>query len=327
MELRQLRYLVTVVEEGGFTRAAARLHLAQPGLSAQIRQLERELGQPLLDRSHRSVTLTETGRAVLPYARAALAAADAVRETADAFTGLLRGRVSLGLVPGAAGHAFDIPSFLADFHDAHPALEIALTEDSSERMQTALLAGELDMALLGPTEETPPHGLSFQTVIDVPLVALAAAGDPLFERAGATSVPLAGLRDRALICLPRGTGVRAALERACGRAGFRPRVAFEAAAPPVLVQLAARGLGVAILPGGEGHREAGDGATVGGTAVRTLAIVDPAMRARIALAWRSTGPASPAAKALLDSLRGRLRASLPTTTTTAGGAGPGPAGT
>ncbi|MEV5381087.1 MULTISPECIES: LysR family transcriptional regulator [Streptomyces] len=301
MELRQLRYFVTVVEEGGFTRAAARLHLAQPGLSAQIRQLEKELGQPLLDRSHRSVTLTETGRAVLPYARAALAAADAVRQTADAYTGLLRGRVSLGLVSGATGHAFDIASFLADFHDAHPALEIALTEDTSERMQTALLAGELDIALLGPTDEVPPPGLSLQTVIDAPLAVVVAAGDPLLAPADRTSVPLAELRDRALICLPRGTGVRAALERACAQAGFRPRVAFEAAAPPVLAQLAARGLGVAVLPAGE-DGPAGDGH------LRTLAIVRPGIRARIALAWRAAGPASPAARALLD----RLREALPT---------------
>ncbi|MEU6865029.1 LysR family transcriptional regulator [Streptomyces sp. NPDC046876] len=313
MELRQLRYFVTVVEEGGFTRAAERLHLAQPGLSAQIRQLEKELGQPLLDRSHRSVTLTETGRAVLPYARAALAAADAVRETADAYTGLLRGRVSLGLVSGAMGHAFDIASFLADFHEAHPALEIALTEDASERMQDALLAGELDIALLGPTEEAAPAGLSFETVIDVPLAAVAAAGDPLFDRVGGaerTGVPLAELRDRALICLPRGTGVRAALERACGRAGFRPRVAFEAAAPQVLAQLAARGLGVAVLPAGEGGGgSAGAGSAFDGP-LRALTIVQPGIRARIALAWRSTGPASPAARVLLDSLRGRLRAAL-----------------
>lgn len=120
MELRQLRYFVSVVEEGGFTRAAAWLHLAQPGLSAQIRQLEKEVGQPLLDRSGRSVTPTEVGRAVLPHARAALAAAEAVRQTVDAYTGLLRGRVTLGLVSGATGHVFDIAALLADFHDAHP---------------------------------------------------------------------------------------------------------------------------------------------------------------------------------------------------------------
>ncbi|MGW6913892.1 LysR family transcriptional regulator [Kitasatospora sp. NPDC054939] len=304
MELRQLRYFVAIVDEGGFTRAAARLHLAQPGLSAQIRQLEKELGQPLFDRSRRTVTLTETGRAVLPFARAALAAADAVQQTADAFTGLLRGRVSLGLVSGATGRAFDLAGLLADFHDAHPALEIALTEDTSERMQAALLAGELDLALLGPTDEVPPPGLSFRTVIDTPLAVVVAAedplvGDPLVGRADRGSVPLAALCDRPLICLPRGTGVRAALERACAQAGFRPRVAFEAAAPGLLVQLAARGLGVAVLPMGE------DGPDRDGR-LRTLTVVDPGIRARIALAWRTASPTSPAGRALRDELCRRL---------------------
>ncbi|MEU5915487.1 LysR family transcriptional regulator [Streptomyces sp. NPDC047141] len=300
MELRQLRYFVSVVDEGGFTRAATRLHLAQPGLSAQIRQLERELGQPLLDRSGRSVTPTEVGRAVLPFARAALAAADAVRETVDAYTGLLRGRVTLGLVSGATGHAFDIAAFLADFHADHPSVEVALTEDSTERMQAALLAGELDIALLGTAEDAPPPGAAFQLVIDVPLVAAVAPGDPLLARARGGSVPLAELRERPLISLPRGTGVRAALERGGARAGFRPRVTFEAAAPQVLAQLAARGLGVAVLPAGE------DGPPFGAR-LRTLRIVEPEIRARVALAWRAEGPSSPAARVLLD----RLRSGLP----------------
>ncbi|GHF71056.1 LysR family transcriptional regulator [Streptomyces mashuensis] len=302
MELRQLRYFVTVVEEGGFTRAAARLHLAQPGLSAQIRQLEKELGQPLLDRSNRSVTPTEVGRAVLPYARAALAAADAVRQTVDEHSGLLRGRVTLGLVSGATGRAFDIASFLADFHRTHPALEIALTEDTSERMQAALLAGGIDVALLGPTGEQPPPGLSWQTVIDTPLGAAVAPGDPLLTSPGRTDVPLAELRDRPLICLPHGTGVRAALERACAQAGFRPRVTLEAAGPHVLAQLAARGLGVAVLPLGEEEPDSGG-------PLRTLRIAEPGVRARIVLAWRATGLPSPASRALLD----RLREALPKT--------------
>ncbi|MCB5179570.1 LysR family transcriptional regulator [Streptomyces antimicrobicus] len=296
MELRQLRYFVCVVEEGGFTRAAARLHLTQPGLSAQIRQLEKELGQPLLDRTGRSVTPTEVGRVVLPYARAALAAAESVRQTVDAYTGLLRGRVTLGLVSGATGHAFDIAALLADFHDAHPAVEVALTEDATERMLAALLAGELDIAILGTAEEVPPPGAAFQTVIDVPLVAAVAPGDPVLDRVDGTSVPLAELRDRPLICLPRGTGVRTALERGCAQAGFRPRVAFEAAAPHVLSRLAARGLGIAVVPAGE------DGSPLDGH-LRTLRIVRPEMRARIVLAWQSGGPASPAARVLLDRLR------------------------
>jgi DNA-binding transcriptional LysR family regulator len=91
MELRQLAYFVTVAEEANFTRAAAKLHVAQPGVSAQIRRLERELGQQLLDRSARAVRLTEVGAAVLPYARAALQAVDGARLAVDELTGLLRG--------------------------------------------------------------------------------------------------------------------------------------------------------------------------------------------------------------------------------------------
>ncbi|MEU8524101.1 MULTISPECIES: LysR family transcriptional regulator [Streptomyces] len=295
MELRRLQYFVAVVEEGGFTRAAARLHLSQPGLSAQIRQLEKELGQPLLDRSGRTVTPTEVGRAVLPYARAALAAVDGVRQTVDEYTGLLRGRVTLGIVSGAAGRAFELPALLADFRDAHPRVEISLTEDSSERMRAALLAGELDVALLGTADAEPPPGLAYRVVVDEPLVALVTGDHPLAVRG---EVPLSDLRERSLICLPRGTGVRTVLERACAAAGFAPQVAFEAAAPQVLAQLAARGLGVAVLPWGE--EPVPDGS------LRAVRIVRPVLRGRVALAWRADGPASPAARAFLERLRDAL---------------------
>src|SRR5919198_975170 len=98
MELRQLRYFVTVSQEASFTRAAAKLHVAQPGVSAQIRQLERELGHDLLDRSGRTVRPTEVGAAVLPYARAALEAVDGARLAVDELTGLVRGHVAVGMV-------------------------------------------------------------------------------------------------------------------------------------------------------------------------------------------------------------------------------------
>src|SRR5471032_2460506 len=100
MELRQLEYFVAVAEEANFTRAAERVHISQSGVSAQVRQLERELGQPLLDRSGRSVRLTEVGEAVLPFARAALDAADGARLTVDQLAGLVRGQVKVGMVNG-----------------------------------------------------------------------------------------------------------------------------------------------------------------------------------------------------------------------------------
>ncbi|MEU5957683.1 LysR substrate-binding domain-containing protein [Streptomyces sp. NPDC047525] len=133
-----------------------------------------------------------------------------MRHTAEEFTGLLRGQIALGLVSGAATHEFDVVSVLADFHDDHPDVEIALTEDSSDRMLAAVRAGELDIALLGLTDEEPPPGISLRMVIDEPLVAVVLPGDALLAPEGRTTVPLAALRDRPLISLPRGTGVRRA---------------------------------------------------------------------------------------------------------------------
>ncbi|MDV9193486.1 LysR family transcriptional regulator [Streptomyces sp. SR27] len=303
MELRQLRYFVAVVEEGGFTRAAARLHLAQPGVSAQIRQLERELGQRLLDRSGGTVTPTEVGEALLPYARAALAAVEGVRQVADEFGGLLRGRVTIGVAAGVAvsavpAHPFDLAAVLADFHRRHPRIEVTLTEAASERMLSALQSGELDIALVGLAEDEPPAGVSLHVLIDEPLVAAVAADDPLAEASGPV-IGVEALNGLPLICLPRGTGTRGVLEQACARAGFRPRVVFEAADPRLLAQLAARGLGVAAVPRlAEGVAE--------GLGLRVLHFEDPQPRARIALAWRTNGPTAPAAGALLNRLRTAL---------------------
>ncbi|MGK4579021.1 LysR family transcriptional regulator [Kitasatospora sp. HPMI-4] len=296
MELRQLQYFLTVVEEANFTRAAARLHLAQPGVSAQIRQLERELGLPLLDRSGRTVTTTAVGEAVLPFARAALAAVDGLRQTVDEFAGLVRGQVTIGLVSGAATDEFDVAALLADFHDDHPQVETALTEDTSERMLAALRRGELDLAVVGLTDEDPPPGVSLQVVIDTPLVAAMAPDDPLLTPVGRTGIPLAELAGRPLISLPRGTGLRGVLERACAQAGLRPRIAFEGASPTLLARLAARGLGVAVLP--EVPPEAA--AALG---LRTLPVTAPRLRGRIALAWPANGPVTPAAGALLARMR------------------------
>ncbi|MEV0442116.1 LysR substrate-binding domain-containing protein [Streptomyces spectabilis] len=304
MELRQLRYFLTVVEEANFTRAAARLHVAQPGVSAQVRQLERELGQRLLDRSGRTVTVTEAGAAVLPYARAALAAVEGMRQTADEFTGLLRGRVTLGVVSGSATGMFGVAELLADFHDEHPHVEIALTEDTSERMLAALRAGELDVALVGQTTDAPPQGILWDIVVDEPLAVVVAEGDPLIayaqERAAgpAPGLPLTALADRPLISLPRGTGLRAVLERVCAQAGFAPRVAFEAAAPDLVAQLAARGLGVAVFPASETEAAA--------LGLRALPFAEPGPRGRIVLARRADGPQGPAAHAFLTRLQEAL---------------------
>ncbi|WP_432836203.1 LysR family transcriptional regulator [Dactylosporangium sp. CA-092794] len=289
MELHQLEYFVAVAEEGGFTRAAARLRIAQPGVSAQVRKLERELGQPLLDRSGRAVTLTAAGRAVLPYARAALGAVDAARQVMDELTGLTRGRVAIGTV---TSHAVDLAGILAAFNAKHPAVEITLVEDASERLVDAVREGRLDAAIVAYART--PDGLGVHVVTDEPIDAAVWLGHELATR---DTIPLTALRDRPLICLPRGGGIRAILDAACAEAGFTPRVAFEAGSLAVLEQLAAHHLGVAILPASIARNRAH---------LHPLRIARPELRGRLGLAWRLAGPISPAASAWLTHARHHL---------------------
>jgi DNA-binding transcriptional LysR family regulator len=290
MELRHLEYFVAVAEEASFTRAAARLHVSQPGVSAQVRQLERELGEDLFDRSARVIRLTDVGEAVLGYARTALDAAADVRLAVDEIAGLVRGRVIVGMVVACA--AVDVPVLLAAFHRDHPAVEISLTEANSDRLLADLLAGELDLAYVALGADTP-GGIELKVVADEVLVAVVGPDDPL---ADAKSFHLDVLRERAVICLPPGTGVRALVDEACARAGFGPRVSLEASNLGIVAELAARGLGVAIVPASV--------AAAGPPGLRTLPIEGPELRGRVAIAWRAEGPASPAARALVRLARG-----------------------
>ncbi len=288
MELRQLEYFLAVVEEANFTRAAERVHVSQSGVSAQIRQLERELGQQLLDRSERTVRVTSAGAEILPMVRAALAAVDSTRQIAGELAGLTRGRVTVGMVTGCTvAVLFDA---LASFHDEFPAIELALAEDASDRLAEGVRSGRFDLALLGTAQRLPP-GVESQLIAEERLVAAVPPEHPLGAR---TTVELAALAKYPLVTLPIGAGVRSALDTGCGLADVKLQVALEASGPDVVAGLATRGLGVAILS-----------ETMAGAHRRTLQaipITDPAMTSRLELAW-SSGPIAPAARAVVRHVR------------------------
>jgi DNA-binding transcriptional LysR family regulator len=287
MELRQLEYLVAVAEEANFTRAAKRVHVAQPAVSAQIKRLEREVGAPLLDRSRRTVRLTAAGMAALPYAKAALTAAASVRLAIEELTQLVRGSVTIGTV---TAHGLDIAGLLADFHTDHPGVEVTLTTHNSDVLIEDLRTGALDMAVISVGPDEQPDGLDIVVVTDERIDAAVAHTHDL---AAQSSISLTRLRDLPVISLPIGTGIRRQLEIACANAGFAPRISFEANTPLALADLAERGLGVAIVPRSvaQSHAE-----------LHPLSIV-PELRGRLVLAWRSAGPMSPAARALLAKAR------------------------
>lgn len=292
MELRHLRYLVSTVDEGTVTAAAAHLHVAQPGVSAQLRQLERELGETLLERGPRAVVPTEAGLAVLPHARAALAAVDAARDAVAALRGLVRGRVAVGMASSLPDTA--LADAVGDFAVEHPGVEVMLREGTTDELVGELRAGRVDLAVLG-FPDTPPDGLEGRMLIESELVAAVAADDPL---AGQPAVPLAELVTRPLICLPRGHGLRSALEQALAAQGLAARVSFESGAMNLLLRLAARGAGVAVVP-----EPALQAVPVQALDEPPVAVpLTPEIRTRLHLVWRAGRPGGPAARALLERL-------------------------
>ena len=302
IDLKWLRSFVVVAEEASFTRAASRVHVAQPGVSAQVRRLESELGQQLLDRSGRSVRLTQVGSVVLPFARAALEAVANARLAVDELAGLVRGQVTVGMVSGCALPV--LAELLAGFHDLYPGVAITLTEDNSDRLVELLRDGQLDLALIGSagTGDEAAPGIDAVVIVAEELVAAVDSGHPL---ADSGAITVGALRDMPLVSLPRGTGVRAALDAACAAAGFAPRIVFEASALPMVIQLAARGLGLAVVPASTVPAAAGNGTE--GNAPRILRITDPRIRSRLELAWNSAPSANPAARVLIEHAQALVR--------------------
>lgn len=291
MELRQLEYFVAVSEEANFTRAARRVRVAQPAVSAQIARLEREVGQQLLDRTRRTVRLTAAGEAMLPYARAALTAVVDARAAVDELTSLVRGSVSLGTV---TAHNVDIPTLLADYHRRYPGVDITLSTDNSDTLIDNVQAGVLDAAIASVGSDEIPAGLAVAVVTDEAIDAAVSRDDPWGTR---SIITLSELVERPLIALPVGAGIRTQFDKACVAHNLAPHVAFEATTPTALAELAGHGLGVAILPRSVARSHPG----------LTALAITPELRGRLVLAWRRSGPISPAAKALVAMTRKALR--------------------
>jgi DNA-binding transcriptional LysR family regulator len=285
VELRQLEYFVAVAEEANFTRAAERAHISQSGISAQVRRLEQHLGAELIDRSGRTATLTPAGAAALEHARAVIAAAGAVRQAVDEVTGLLRGRLVVGMVTACT--VTPLFNALSAFHAAHPGVELSLLEDASDRLIEQVRSGEADLVLTGTT--AMPAGLEGFPVISERLVAAVPADHPLTRH---KRVTLADLTAHRLVCMPEGSGIRTVFDRGCAARGVRPDIALQASAPDTIADLAARGLGVAILSAS--MVDVGRG-------LRGLQIADLDAPALLALVWKATD--TPALRELVRNCR------------------------
>ncbi len=242
MELRQLEYFVAVAEESHFTRAAARLHVAQSGLSASIRSLERELGAQLFLRNTRRVELTAAGRAFLVEARRALSATDAARDAVSAVQGLLRGSLAIGSLQCL--HAVHLPAVLARFLEAHPGLDVRLRHGGSTDLVEQVSAGRLDLAFVcRPPREA--EDLVITPLDSEPLVLACGLKHPLAEE---PEVDLAALRQERFVDFQPGWGTRDLADQVLAAAGVDRRVALEVTDIHSLLDLVACDLGVALVP-------------------------------------------------------------------------------
>jgi DNA-binding transcriptional LysR family regulator len=247
MELRHLRYFVAVAEELHFGRAAARLRIAQPPLSRQIRDLEREVGAALFSRAKKRVQLTHAGRAFLPEARLALGQAERARQTAQRAARGEIGRLRVGFVE-AATFSGVLPDVLAFFRMHLPEIGLELFEMSSLQQGEALREGRIELGLLHSPPPDAERWLRVERVLKDPLVAAIPRGHQLAKRARLT---LRALAREPFVVFPRqnGPALYDRIIAACRAAGFSPSVVQEAAQMHTLVGLVAAGVGVALVPG------------------------------------------------------------------------------
>jgi len=290
MEIRQLRYLVALAEERNFTRAAARVHVAQPALSQQIRRLEEELGLALVERTTRRAGLTDAGGLLVARARRILAELDAAQTELQGLRGIQTGHVAIGAMHTMG--PVDLSLALAIFHARHPGVELTVREQASEEMAEMLRVDELDLAFLSVTERIESHGLGLHRLVSEELVVLLPREHPLAERG---QVRMAELSDQDFISFRQGARLRELLVSAARQAGFEPHVTVESNESQRVRRLVALGLGVAILPRSDAE---GPGADV---AVATLS--EPELSRDVTLAWRGGRRHAPAAAEFLQLAR------------------------
>jgi DNA-binding transcriptional LysR family regulator len=245
VELRQLATFVAVAEERSFSRAADRLHVVQSAVSAGVRKLETELETSLFDRSTHHVELTDSGRALLPAARATLASAQAARDAVDEVRGGLRGRVVLGTMQAQAMRALDLAGVMAVFRAEHPGVEVAVRHaGGSSEMAREVIDGRLDLAFVA-IPGGPPPGLRLIELSSEPIMLAVPAGHPL---AGRARVDLASLSDQTLVDVPAGWGIRMAVDRSFTAAGVTRSIAFEVNDTATMVEFIRNGLAIGLLP-------------------------------------------------------------------------------
>jgi LysR family hydrogen peroxide-inducible transcriptional activator len=295
--LRQLQYLKLLAEHRSFSRAAEAAHVTQPTLSAGVKELEKILGAPVVERGRAGVILTAAGEEAVARAEAILAQAEDLVQAARGAGQPLAGRFRLGVIPTIA--PFLLPRALPALRQRFPKLRLFLREDLTNRLIAQLKAGALDAALIAlPYDMT---GLAWADVAEDELLVAFPANHPLTAE---RRVSAERLESEDLILLEDGHCLREHALAACGLTPARPRdrsgdeAAFAATSLPTLVQMVGSGLGVSFLPAMAVDAGLADAAAV---AVRPLAAEHPSRQ--IVVAWRAGSSRAAEGRLLAETLR------------------------
>lgn len=247
MEIRQLQYAIQIAAERNFSRAAEKLHIAQPSLSQQLSKLEKELGVLLFQRNTSSVELTHAGEVFVRAAQQILHDVDLLRQEMSDISQLRSGKVIVGSMPITGSHL--LPHVLPAFKQSYPSIEITLLEDSSLALEKLTAEGKTDLSLLSlPLQEA---SLAYEVIGEEMIDLAVPPNHPLANRIKTASpepVALEELKNELFIVLKKGQGFRKMTFDLCKQAGFEPNVVFESNNMETVQSLVATGMGVTLVP-------------------------------------------------------------------------------
>src|SRR5215208_25294 len=245
IDLRHLRYIIAVAEEGHITRAAERLGIQQPPLSRQIKAIEREIKVQLFRRMPRGVELTDAGAAFLDGARSMLANLDQTLESTRRTARGEQGRLCVGLTPTAPFHPL-VPRAIRAFRDAFPLVSVTLEESLSYELLERMRDDRMDVGFIR-SSVADPESLVIHPLLDEAMVVALPSGHVLAE--GNMAVSLKHLAGETFILYgPPGSGIYDSTIAACRAAGFSPRVGQQAPRITSTLSLVAAGLGISLVP-------------------------------------------------------------------------------
>ena len=295
MNLRDLRYLVALADERHFGRAAARCHVSQPTLSAQVRKLEEYLGVALLERQPRRLSLTEAGSRVVERARRMLLEADAIVELARSDRDPLAGSLKVALIPTVGPYL--LPHVARQLRRDLPRLKLMLYEYQTEPLLAKLRSGEIDVGILALP--VPQDGLDTCVLYEEPFTVAVPAGHPLAAR---DRLKLEDLRGETLLLLEDGHCLRDQALEVCSRVRVHEDQDYRATSLETLRQMVAAGHGVTLMPR---LAAASHGSTARGLRIKPFA--KPAPARTIGAVWRRSTTRNAAIEAVAGVVRAVMK--------------------